>query len=445
MLVSTTGVYPARAASTAQAAPTVAPAQFAAVAHIGAHADGITGAKVCTVGHSCLSRQISSEAGGFYYPSSVAVDPRNGDIYVTDMDNQRVQRLTATGSFLAAFGWGVGHVTGKRAPPPQPSTNVCTAASTATCAAGVRGDRVEQLAYPASAAVDPGTGDVYVMSMDPGDYRIDKYTPAGRFVWRIGKHVNTMTRANLCSQKDAQGSLTACGAGGQNASDGTEHGAFDFAAGQPGNMLASGGPEDLLYVADEHRVQVFGSDGRWRRELPLATLSASRASSVTAIAVDETGNVYLAYHTTTPQLETIAQPDATVLKIDPQGEQVARFFITPRRPDAIMHLDGIAVDPQSQLAVIGVERYPASASYSRFGLVYDDSTGNLTGEFQPPSDNDGLALSRTGDLYVAATDDQQIVAYAPAPSTPLLTSPAPCNIDPGTYSDVAFNCALNRL
>ena len=60
-----------------------------------------------------------------------------------------------------------------------------------------------------------------------------------------------------------------------------------------GNVLAVGGPEDLLYIGDEHRVQEFkASDGEYKSEIPLASISAEPGSKVVALAVDATGDVY---------------------------------------------------------------------------------------------------------------------------------------------------------
>ncbi|MBC7474356.1 MAG: carboxypeptidase regulatory-like domain-containing protein [Candidatus Sericytochromatia bacterium] len=44
------------------------------------------------------------ESGYFNNPTSLAVDSRNGDIYVVDTGNNRVQRFNAQGNFLSEFG-----------------------------------------------------------------------------------------------------------------------------------------------------------------------------------------------------------------------------------------------------------------------------------------------------------------------------------------------------
>ena len=45
-----------------------------------------------------------SGAGQFQTPVGVAVDQASGDVYVADSGNARVQKFSATGAFIAAWG-----------------------------------------------------------------------------------------------------------------------------------------------------------------------------------------------------------------------------------------------------------------------------------------------------------------------------------------------------
>src|SRR6202035_5778414 len=87
------------------AASGAAPVKLVMSRHIGWEVDKTTGGKICVVasGHECLSRKLSSESGGFGYPSSVATDMRTGNLYVADLANYRVQEFTANGVFIAMF------------------------------------------------------------------------------------------------------------------------------------------------------------------------------------------------------------------------------------------------------------------------------------------------------------------------------------------------------
>ena len=416
-----------------------APIKLVVSRHIGWEVNKTTRGKICAVASNdeCQSRKPSREAGGFEYPSSVATNVKTGNLYVTDLDNFRVQEFTATGTFLSMFGWGVNETKDKQAGAAQWERNVCTAVSGDLCKAGALGGAAGQLSYPSSVTVDPITGDVYVLELGVG-VRVDKYTADGRFLWMIGKDVNQTTKGNFCSEREIVESSVKCQVGESNGSDSLEPGAFKSAQ-QYGDLLAVGGPEHLLYVADEHRVQEFDTEGKWKREILLVSISSEPEANVATLAVDKSGDVYLVYQV--PSLETGTHVEAgeTIRKFNRRGEQVALFSVNPRRSSAIIHIDGIAMDSAGLMAVIGAEADVTFAK--RFGLLYDAQTGLLMSEFAPPSDDDGLTLGSKDDLYVAATDDQEIAAYVPAPLMELVTSPVPCEL--GTEPAVAFNCALS--
>jgi DNA-binding beta-propeller fold protein YncE len=388
----------------------------------------------------CQPGRESSAAGGFSFPASVATDPRTGDLYVADLDNYRVQRFTASGRFLAMFGWGV-NKTRHEVATRRSAGNVCTAASGDLCGAGKSGTAAGQLRYPASIAVAPKTGAVYVLEAGPGDRRVDKYTADGRFEWAIGKGVNETTKVNICRSHEIERLGGRCGAGQENKSDSIEPAAFKFPP-QYGDLLAVGGPEELLFVGDEHRVQRFDSRGRWRGEILLASISSKEGSSAGSLAVDKHGDLFLAYSVVGRESGVRTERVDVVRKFNPSGEQVAQFPVEPRLANASVHIDGIAIDASNEIAVIGLE--VGRGFTQRFGSLYQGDTGRLIGEFAPPRDNDGLTFNAEGELFVAATDDQEIVSYVPAPASALATSPVTCRVEPAVNSSISFECALDR-
>jgi glucose/arabinose dehydrogenase len=422
------------------------PIGFAMSRHIGWEVDETTHGKICVVasGAQCRSRRVpSAEPGGFQNPSSVATDPRTGNLYVADTVNDRVQELTAAGEFIATFGWEVNETKDRQATATQQERNLCTAASGDFCKAGVPGGAAGQLSYPFSVAVDPRTGDVYVLEISAGDVRVDKFTPGGSFVWMVGKDVNASTKGNLCTASEILRSGVRCQAGAENGVQSVEPGAFKSAQ-QYGDLLAAGGSGDLLYVGDEHRVQEFDSEGHWKREVLLASISAAQYGSVGALALDPRGDLYLLYKATGSESATSLEAVETVRELNQAGEPVAQFPIEPRLPGAIAHVDGIAIDPAGLMAVIGVEL--GAAFHMRFGLLYEAATGRLVGRFPPPSDNDGLTFAGDDDLYVAATDDEEVVAYAPVPAADLVTSPVPCEVGAEqNRSSSVFDCDLDTF
>jgi len=394
------------------AAPDAVPFEYAPLAHFGLRVDRTSGGNVCTVssGDSCQRGVQSSGSGGFMYPSSVALNPRTGHLYVADISNDRVQELDGSGGFLVTFGWGVNKTKSGLRNVTQAEKNICTAASGNTCTAGTPGAAAGHISYPGSVAIDPVTGEVYVLEIESGNYRVEKYTAGGHFVWTIGKGVNRNTRGNVCTEREIERSGVRCGAGAEAASESTEHGAFKFAQ-QFGDLLAAGGPEGLLYVGDEHRVQEFEAGGRWRSEILLASISSAPSSSVTALAVDGKGDVYVVYRTvTTASGERSARTDV-VHEFDPHGDQVKEFSIDPRDSSMMVEVTGMAIDLSGRLAVIGLEI--GASHVSHFGVVYEGDTGHVVATFVPPADNDGIAFNGEGDLYVTGTDDQEVVMYVP--------------------------------
>ncbi len=410
------------------AAYALTPIGLALSAHVGWRADKTTGASLCTVASydKCGPSEKTGAADGFDYPDSVAVDRRTGDLYVAELSNARVQELTAAGAFVSMFGWDVNATNTRRAGATQAERNLCTAASKDVCQPGLSGTQAGQMGTPASVAVDPLTGDLYVLDIEAGDFRLDKHTREGRFLWRVGRGVNQTRKGNLCTAGEIERAAVKCGPGASSASVSTERGAFKFFS-QSGNLLAVGGPEDLLYVGDEHRVQVFDSDGAWKREILLASISAEAGSSVVALAVAQSGELYLIYRVGNGEAGLPAEQADVVHKFSPSGEQVAEYPVNARSAGGLDSIDAMAIDRSGRLAVMGVEL--AAGSSRRFGSLYNGGTGAPLTEFTAPIDNDGIAFSGGEELYVATAVDQEVAVYAPAPLAEFAREPLPCDQD----------------
>ncbi|KJU81432.1 NHL repeat containing protein [Candidatus Magnetobacterium bavaricum] len=87
---------------------------------------------------------ISEEGQGdgqFNWPSGIAVDD-NGNVYVADMDNNRIQKFTSNGKFITKF--------------------------------GVSGNNLGQFSGPSGVSISKN-GDVYIT--DTGNHRIQVFTP----------------------------------------------------------------------------------------------------------------------------------------------------------------------------------------------------------------------------------------------------------------------------
>jgi hypothetical protein len=382
---------------------------------------------------------------GFEYLESVAVAP-NGNIYVADKVNSRIQELTATGQFVLTFGWDVNKKKVKEVSPSQAEKNVCTAAE--TCQAGVEGSAAEQFVDPQGVAVDPSSGEVYVE--EGVNFRVDKYTAAGHFVWMLGKEVNKTTKANLCTPASEPASV--CGAGLRNGEpETTEQGAFNFT--QAGGTMAVGGPEDLLYVGDEQRVQEFDGEGKWKAEITPAAIDKGvetecsafvEGCKVAALAVDTTGNVYLVDRV------NFSFPPNRVRVFNPGGSTEESFEVKPKAQNTELGIDAIALDAKGLLAVSVSEREgPVVGALSETaGLLYETGAhlGHVVTTFSMPSASGGMRFDNNADAnagFLYAPIGQEVLVYKPVFVAELLSSPAACKAGAEHESDATFACTLN--
>ncbi len=301
--------------------------------------------------------------------------------------------------------------------------DVCKANARSPCRGGLPGGDAGELFYPESVAVDSRTGAVYVVEASAGGDRLDKYTSTGELLWIVGKGVNRATGGNVCTERDIRLRATDCRRATAGSNTTVEPGEFKFAP-RSGDLLAVGGPNNLVYVGDEHRIQEFDASGRWTGEILLVSASSAPFSAVTSLAVDRLGDLYAVYKVNEQGTTTQTEHANVIRSFNPSGEQISQFAVPLRLPDTETHIDGIAIDSAHRLAVIGVET--GTGFYKRFGFIYHGANGYVTGEFDPPPDNDGLAFGPNGSLYVAATDDQQVVAYDPSLPAQLVASPVSC-------------------
>ena len=123
------------------------PVKLVPASHLGWEVDKTTKSDICTTEPECQPGVQSSEPGGFAFPGGVAVNndaasAEDGDVYVADTINRRVQVLTAAGVFVGMFGWEVNETKVEEAGKgvvTQAEKNLCTAASHDVCKAGVEG------------------------------------------------------------------------------------------------------------------------------------------------------------------------------------------------------------------------------------------------------------------------------------------------------------------
>ena len=224
-------------------------------------------------------------AGEFVEPNGIAVDQQNGDVFVVDSNNRRVEKFSRDGVFLLAWGWVVAD--GK--------THVLQTCDT-RCFAGFEGAGAGQLSFAEGVAVDndplsPSHGDVYVV--DIGNHRVEKFTPAGEFLLMFGGEVNETAHRNgeradedLCPVDPGD----KCKAGTVGPADGQ----FEFPV--EGSFIAVG-PDGTVYVGDRNRVQRFSPAGIYWSQVKLlpepGVTGSDEVGGTSGLAVNATGDLYV--------------------------------------------------------------------------------------------------------------------------------------------------------
>ncbi len=465
-----------------------APVKEILTSHLGWEVDPISKGTICTVisGHECQPGKRNGGAGGFEYPE-VSAGARNGNVYIADRGNHRVQELTAAGAFVLMFGLDVNRkkVTeaAKGGSVTQAEEDVCKAGE--ECQAGVEGPAPGQFGESIlGMAVDPVSGDVYVADLlSTGGERVQEFTGEGVFVLEIGREVNetkvTAVKAkggspsqkeleeeNLCTQEEVIAKSVKCTSPAFSSK--AEPGVFVGIGG-----IAVGGPEDRLYVGEHKRVQEFNGTGEPVGEpaesisARLAQISPEPESHVSAIAVDDScslhepvlsesttptckefdpsyGDVYLTYRLPSTGGST---PASVIRRFDAAGKET-EFPLSPRIEGATVYVaEGeMALDPSGRIAVIELE--DSSTSNQRRGVLYQaGATGlHLITEFAiaDTASQDGMAFNGSDDLYIANQEPgYEVSAYDPVPVGELVSGAVSCAEGVAVESSATFDCGLN--
>jgi hypothetical protein len=221
-----------------------------------------------------------SDAGELNNPRGISANPTSGRVYVSDLNNSRVNEYTAWGLFVKSWGWGVadGSAEPQTCGPPEPAEEP----DPALCRAGLPGSGAGQISQPLGITVDP-TGDIYDFEL--GNLRVQKFSAAGEFELMFGDGVNETTNADVCTKTDLEGG-DVCGGG----ASGEGPSQLDSTV---GNVIAYSSFANAIVVGDKGRIQIFNLDGTFREEVVFAgALTAFAGKSVNALDVDAAGSIY---------------------------------------------------------------------------------------------------------------------------------------------------------
>jgi uncharacterized protein (TIGR03663 family) len=221
-----------------------------------------------------------SGAGQFLRPRGIAVGP-DGSVYVADSGNHRIQKFTADGQWVTA--WGTFGGCPEQTPPPG------------------------TFCEPWGVAVGPD-GAVYVA--DLWAHRVQKFSPDGEFLaqWGFSSNYGADLRPGAFYGPRGvavapDGTVYVTDTGNKRVQVFTADGAFLRMWGTPGSSPGqlsepvgiAVGPDGNLYVADtwNYRVQVLDPLGKPIREWPIIGWNNPMAEEKPYLAVDSSGRVYV--------------------------------------------------------------------------------------------------------------------------------------------------------
>jgi NHL repeat len=370
--------------------------------------DGGAGFEACTVATQCLTGSTGGLGGEMNFPGGIATDG-DGNVYLADALNRRIQKFDSSGGWQRAWGrnvvkdGGTGSVCtdAQAGTPTTPCFEICTVA--ADCQAGAASGLGGEMNVPLGVGID-GSNNVYVVDSN----RIQKFDSSGTWERAWGKNVNGGDVFGVCTVAANCLAANSGGLGGEmNSPNGVAIDANGF-----------------VYVADQgnQRIQKFSAaSGAWQRawgnnviqlghagdlggvfEVCLVAADCQAGStgglggemnSPLGIAIDGSGNVYVSEST---------------------GNRIQKFDSSGGWQRA-WGKDVIQSGETGDLGTV-FEICTTAALCQAGGLP-----AVIGGEMSSPR---GIATDGSGNLYVAEFSSRRIEKFADPVVVPPVTPPA---------------------
>jgi tripartite motif-containing protein 71 len=349
--------------------------------------------------------------GQFNYPWSIAIGP-DGFVYVTDSENNRIQKFDYNGNFITKWG------------------NYCYIDSDGD---GVPDQSCNgQFEWPAGIAVGL---DGFVYVSDAGNNRVQKFDTTGAYITKWGSESTGSGDGEFNTPFGVavgyDGSIYISDSGNHRVQKfdnngnfitkwgtlGSGDGQFDWPAG------ITSGPDGSLYVADTYnnRIQKFDSNGNLISKWVSFGIEQGFNGPL-GVAVGPDGSVYVA-----------DTDNSRIEKFDSNGNLIIEWKISGGMCGEVnCRPTGIAVGPDGSVYVADpvnsrIQKFDSNGTF----ITSWESYVAACGEGCPPT---GIAVGPDGFTYVAARGNQLQLAAASSSET-----------DPADYSIQKFDSNGNFI
>jgi DNA-binding beta-propeller fold protein YncE len=301
----------------------------------------------------------NTEPGKLVRAGGVAVDQATNDIYVADIEGDRVIEYNPKGELILMFGKDVDKTTG---------ANICTAEEIKNegveCQPGEHGTGNGEFGSseygPGGVAVDPVTGDVYVD--DSANNRVQKFTAGGEYISQI-----------------------------DSATDGNP--AFLLGQDDPGIATDSDGNLYLITHTQkgEGWVLKFGPSGKYTGvQYGPTTLGSEELNEPLSVAVDASGFVYVS------QNSLASHSNGEVVRFSPEGQALGEIPET--------YTGKLGVDPRTGDLFVAFPQQNSEHNHQvlEFSSAGSEPPNELLTSFGPIDGPRGVAYDvAEGKLYVS--------------------------------------------
>ena len=293
---------------------------------------------------------------------------------------------------------------------------------------GSRGTDPGEFRSPQALALD-ATGQVYVV--DQENHRVQKFTPQGNFLATWGAYGTAPGQfcSPLSIALDAAGQVFVADEDTARIQVFTTNGAFLRQWGSPGDGPGQfyyepdmgGGLSGLavdheshVYASDTylHRVQKFTSQGKFLLQWGTKGEAPGQFHTPRSLAVDPEGHVYVA--------DTF---NYRIQKFTGAGKFVMQWGERGYNPGRLMGPWGVAVDRRGQVYVSDDNAYDFITGESEdflSQLVQFTATGRFLTRWGAGHEGSdlftmfaGLAVDAAGNVYVADSENDRVVVFAP--------------------------------